>query len=166
MAKIQQGLLKIAGNFQIKNSAPIDDRTVVQYLTDLTSVLTFKAQDNNVYTYLGMFVIVCQDTTPSNNGLYILLGGSDYTNINNWVKIGSSPSGSVSVLPAITQNLDQLNNVIALGGNYDVVNVTVFDSGGNFAPVELRIINASNIEVILGGGEILNATINVFYRVP
>ena len=72
----------------------MDARTLVQTLADLTNENTFKSSDNESYAYKGMTVIVTDDATAENNGMY-LLTGTDTTVAANWTKIGEG-GGSIT----------------------------------------------------------------------
>lgn len=84
-----QGLLSISANFESQSAEPFDARTRVEILSDLTQTSVWESSDSNVYTYVGMIVSVYNDLTLDNNGVY-RLKDSDYTDINNWEKLGAS----------------------------------------------------------------------------
>jgi hypothetical protein len=91
MARVQ-GLLALSGNWEPQMAAPFDGRSLVEFKSDLILNSTWLAKDGNNYAYKGMIVVVINDATLDNNGIYYLTN-SDYTNINNWVKSGTG-SGS------------------------------------------------------------------------
>jgi len=81
-----RGLLPISANFERRIAAPIDDMRV-ELKSDLLLPASWTADDNVVYTWLGMFALVYGDTL--NNGGYLLIA-SDYTLEASWLQIGSS----------------------------------------------------------------------------
>lgn len=83
---IQDGTFTFKSNLNMKFSAPIDNRTLVEYVSDLTNIDTW----NDRFPYKGMIVIV-QET----GDLYVLLNKNDISNIASWKKLGSG-SGSTS----------------------------------------------------------------------
>jgi len=89
----EKGLSAFSANFEAQIAAPIDARMIVATRADLILATTWEASDELVYTYKGMIVSVHSDSTPANNGLYILTD-EDYTNIDNWVKVQGN-GGSV-----------------------------------------------------------------------
>lgn len=85
-----RGLFDFSASFEVQYGEPLDGRAVVQFLSDLTSQESWAAPDGNVYTYVGMRVSVVND--GANNGVY-WLKASDYTDLDNWERLGSG-SGS------------------------------------------------------------------------
>ena len=87
------GLLSISANFEPQVSSAFDARANVPARADLLLATTWEANDGGTYVYAGMTVSVAEDTTPANNGIYILLNIADITNINNWLFVGSNAGG-------------------------------------------------------------------------
>jgi hypothetical protein len=99
-------------NFEPQISAPLDSRMLVDYQNDLYLLDTWISSDGSEYTYKGMIVSVCNDISD-NNGLYQLID-IDYTNKDNWIKIGSGTSASVlngSVFITDINPVSTLNNI-------------------------------------------------------
>ena len=86
-----RGLFDFSASFEPQYGEPLDGRAVVQKLADLVSTESWKAPDENVYTYVGMRVTVVGD--GANNGVYWLTS-PDYTNLDNWEKLGGGKSGA------------------------------------------------------------------------
>ena len=80
---------KFAGNWEIQVQAPLDDRQVVEQVSDLTTSSTWLSSDGNYYHYKEMLV-VCEE----NNTVYIYIGetgnSSDVEKVENWMPVGSS----------------------------------------------------------------------------
>ena len=106
----KKGLLPISANFEVGSAEPFDARAKVEFLSDLTNPITWGG-----LAYKGMDVNVTDDPTPDNNGKY-LLKDDDFTNINNWEKVGSGStsddiSNQSSVTGAtVTEALNTLSN--------------------------------------------------------
>jgi hypothetical protein len=43
-----------SGNWEVQLAKPLDDRTIVDYITDLTALSTWRGQDGNYYHYNSM----------------------------------------------------------------------------------------------------------------
>ena len=74
------GAINYGNNFEITSSIPLDARTVVSELNDLTTTSNNGFNASNVY--VGLLVFVKED-----NNLYVLIN-EDFTNISNWKKLG------------------------------------------------------------------------------
>ncbi len=61
--------------FEINATAPIDERFVLRYRSDLTDSNNW---DEHHPLYNGIFIAVVADSIPSNNGIYMLLKQSKY----------------------------------------------------------------------------------------
>ena len=79
-----KGLLGIAQNFEPEIASAFDARANVPTKADLTIASNWTANDGGSYLYNGMTVTVAEDSTSSNNGIYILLDASNITDINSW----------------------------------------------------------------------------------
>lgn len=88
----EKGLASFSANFESQMAAPIDARMLVSTKADLVLSSTWQANDGSIYVYKGMIVSVHSDTTPENNGLYILVE-LPYTDINNWRKNTGGDTG-------------------------------------------------------------------------
>ena len=104
----------IAGNYEVKKAAPLDNRMCTPYKSDLIS--------NSWVTYKGM---ICQVTDDSeNNGLYELTN-KDSKTLSNWRKITSyKPSEQL-----LDDNNALYNIVQGVGG---------FDSSSGWGPAYLK----------------------------
>lgn len=74
------GAINYGNNFEITSSIPLDARTVVSELNDLTTTSNNGFNASNVYVGLPVFV-------KEDNNLYVLIN-EDFTNISNWKKLG------------------------------------------------------------------------------
>ena len=88
-----KGLLPFSGNFEPQVAGPFDARTVVGTVAELVLAATWTAKDGNVYSPVGLQVLVNNDT-EANNGTYFLPVGKDYSVAGNWVKDGGNSSGT------------------------------------------------------------------------
>ena len=84
----EKGLFQFSGNFEATKAAPLDTRTVVDTLAELTVSDTWKV-DGKVWLYDGIVVAV-----KENNGLYMLSGMSAdataYSSLDNWKRVDAS----------------------------------------------------------------------------
>jgi len=83
-----KGLLGISQNFEPEIASAFDARANVPTKADLTIASNWTANDGGSYLYNGMTVTVAEDTTASNNGIYILLDKDNITDINSWQQVG------------------------------------------------------------------------------
>ena len=89
MANRVPGVFNFSANFEALIAAPLDARGTVVNYSELT--------DSSLpYPYLGMVVAVTSDSTPSNNGLY-LLTATPATVSGNWYKLGSGGGTGVTI---------------------------------------------------------------------
>ena len=108
-----QANIKFGQTFNIGNNAPIDDRLVVNNISDLTDPDIWKNDQGACYTYKGMIVSVA-----STGEVYVFKGASGNTaasneegysdsvcNSLNWVKLASN-SGSTILLTSSTGSSD------------------------------------------------------------
>jgi hypothetical protein len=93
-----KGLLPISANFEPQIAAPFDGRWKVPTKAELVLAATWTAKDGGLYPYQAMPTIVWNDGI--NNGLYYL-NGADYTDINNWIKVGEVTQADLDSLAAI-----------------------------------------------------------------
>ena len=136
-----KGLLGIPQNFEPEIASAFDARTNVPTKADLTITSNWTANDGGSYLYNGMTVTVAEDSTPSNNGIYILLDASNITNINSWQQVGEGAgfpftgsaqiTGSLGVTGSIfVTDSDIFVNDITIGlGNSQLDSNIVFGSG-------------------------------------
>lgn len=91
--------ITFGSGFNITTEGPIDSRMVVEYIDDLTDVSVW---DSDAPSYVGMIVSVLED-----NNVYTLKE-TDFTDINNWKKIGSDENISAISkysLPVMTEEM-------------------------------------------------------------
>lgn len=85
MGRVLNGIFNLSANYEPLISAPLDARTVVEFVSDLTNSTTWSV-DGSIYLYKGLMVAVVADT-DENNGIYFLIDEEHYDNISNWLKI-------------------------------------------------------------------------------
>lgn len=109
MARIL-GLVPCSVNFEVNKTAPLDSRTVVDTVLELTETSTWSV-DGKVWLYDGLVVAV-----KENNGLYVLNGFTAdplaYTNADNWHRIDAS-AAKIDVV----DNLTSTDNTKALAAS-------------------------------------------------
>lgn len=113
MARVK-GTLGISANFEPQIAAAFDARANVPTKAELILASTWVALDSGTYVYNGMTVTVSEDSTASNNGIYVLLDTANLTtsDFSGWLFIGS---GGVDIL----NNVD--NYVLTATGNSNQV---------------------------------------------
>ena len=84
MAKIYNGLIRFSSTIKPTGPQPLDDRTVVESISDLTNIDTFTIDGASI-AYRGMLVSVLED-----DKVYLLKNKNEITNLNSWVAIGSN----------------------------------------------------------------------------
>jgi hypothetical protein len=84
-----KGTNSYSATFEPQVAGPLDARQKIETQSDLLLESTWLANDGGDYSFVGMIVSVNNDGTEANNGVY-RLKGKDYTDINNWEKLGSS----------------------------------------------------------------------------
>jgi len=95
-----KGTFPFSANLEGNIRGPIDAKMLVPLYSDLTDPLTWTTSGLE-WTYVGMIVSVA--SSDASAGIYTLIA-SDYTNITNWVKIGTgSGTGSDASLNALYQ---------------------------------------------------------------
>jgi hypothetical protein len=80
-----QGTFNFSANLEVLKQGPLDARLTVESQSELTGL---------PFSYKGMIVAVTDDSTPANNGVYVL-DDADGTVLGNWTQLGTS-SGSVT----------------------------------------------------------------------
>ena len=78
MARIP-GTFDFSANLEVNKQGPLDARLTVESKSELTGL---------PFAYIGMIVAVTSDTTPENNGVYVL-EDTDCSSLANWTLIGS-----------------------------------------------------------------------------
>lgn len=84
MAIKYNGLIRFSSALKPTGPQPLDDRTVVECISDLTNIETFSI-DGASNAYRGMLVSVLED-----DKVYLLKNKDEITNPNSWVAIGSN----------------------------------------------------------------------------
>ncbi|MDY0276439.1 MAG: hypothetical protein RBR42_13590 [Desulfomicrobium sp.] len=84
----EKGLIPISANFEPQIAGPYDGRGRVPTQSDLLQPQTWTAHDGNIYTYVGMPVVVYNDA--ANNGLYLLMS-ADFTLPASWERVANLP---------------------------------------------------------------------------
>ena len=69
-------------NYEVKLTAPLDSRALVDTVDSLTNSTTWADSDGGIYIYNGLLVSVTE-----NNSVYMLTDADNYTNIESWKKI-------------------------------------------------------------------------------
>ena len=80
-----KGTFSVAASYEPLSASPFDARQLVQYKTDLTAIETWQQENGDIWTYVGMIVVVAEDLNDNNNGIYVLTN-KDYTQESNWRK--------------------------------------------------------------------------------
>jgi hypothetical protein len=108
MAKEHSGGIVLATGFRVDNPSPLDDRLVVENLSDLTSSSTFP----NIYG--GILVSVINENYKTYRW-----NGSDRTNLNNWILIVSSKTIFTNITASgnISSSGDIIGSRIKVGGS-------------------------------------------------
>ena len=92
-----KGMLNLSGNLEVNAGAPLDARSVVPTLADLTVASNFQ------YKYIGMPVVV-----QATGDMYTLLT-NDVTDIANWKKTGSGGGSSYTAGDGIVIEDDEIS---------------------------------------------------------
>jgi hypothetical protein len=116
------GTFNFAANFEGLLKAPIDARQLAGTYADLTGATTWNAS-GSVWLYNGAIVVVGNDPTPTNNGVYWLCDATNYALTSSWVKVGSG-SGT---LTGATNGLSVSGQNVCLGGTLTNT-TTIIDS--------------------------------------
>ena len=89
MARVK-GTLGISANFEPQIAAAFDARANVPTKADLILAATWVALDSGTYVYNGMTVTVSEDSTASNNGIYVLLDTAEIetADYSGWLFVG------------------------------------------------------------------------------
>ena len=90
MAKKYNGTINFASALRPTGAQPLDDRMVVQSLTDLMSFATFEAEGASA-AYNGMMVAVIEEQK-----VFMLVDAANLTSEDSWVAVGSG-NGSLAV---------------------------------------------------------------------
>ena len=170
------GTSLFSANFEPRIAASLDARSVVQYKADLTLLATWDKGDGNAYVYKGMLVVVTDDATAENNGVYRLID-NDYTQESNWEKLGSGgstetynrievdeiPYSSISFPFSVGQS-SLVKYFQRLGEYYNLFLFEVWQNGDLLAK-DLFFINQAELEDWINNNatEGLQTTIRCYY---
>ena len=80
-----RGTFTVAANYEPLTASPLDARELVETKSDLTNPLIWQQENGDIWTYVGMKVVVTSDENADNNGLYILTH-DNYTLESSWQK--------------------------------------------------------------------------------
>ena len=105
----KEGSFKLSSNIEPRAAAPLDARTVVPTLADLTASGAYP------YPYVGMIVSV-QDT-----GKAYILTASDTTVLANWKELGAGGGGGGSYTAGY--GIDITNDIISANVDDESINV-------------------------------------------
>lgn len=159
-----KGMFQFAANFEIKNAAALDPRTVVATKAELYNIETWPYDGSTAYLYNGLVVSVTEE-----NELYMLIDSVNFTTESSWKKI-SSPNVEDYPIVIIEDSLTSTSTEHALSANqgrmlkeminsipkYEIEKTTegyrlVTESGG--APLG-DIINFSDL--VVKSGEVID----------
>jgi len=142
------GTYTLTSNIEPKVGAPLDARTIVKLLADLTANNTFE------YPYKGMTVFVEENTKT-----YTLIG-TDPTVSANWIESGASQvqtdwnqsdNTKVDYIKNKPENLVQDANYVHTDNNYDASAKNAVDSLGTASTKDIPTLgDASTTEVVMG----------------
>ena len=149
--------ITFGSGFNITTEGPIDSRMVVEYKDDLTNVSVW---DSDAPSYVGMIVSVLED-----NNVYTLKE-TDFTDINNWKKIGSDGNSSAISnysLPVMTEEMrsaamsdpesgfNENSSYISVDDgsslNGETTNNTITSINGSYLYIMMNTIRALQAEV-------------------
>jgi hypothetical protein len=107
-----RGTFPFSANFEGNIRGPIDAKMLVSSQSDLINPSTW-INSGLEWTYVGMPVSVSSDPDAANNGMYVL-NGSDYTNITNWIKLGTGSGVDSSLVTSYIYGTPQQNADVSL----------------------------------------------------
>ena len=140
--------------FNIKSEGPIDSRMIVEFISDLTTVWNSDAP-----SYEGMVVSVLED------GNVYVLQSEDFTQENNWKKIGSDSGSAIGKysLPIMTDDMKSaaLNDPNS-GFNSDSSYISVDDGSslnGKTISNNITAVNGSYLYIMMNTIRALQAEV-------
>ena len=92
-------------NYEVKLTAPLDSRALVDTINSLTKSETWADSDGGIYIYNGLLVSVTE-----NNSVYMLTDADNYTNITSWKKINDNTVALDYAVNITYSNLIYLRN--------------------------------------------------------
>lgn len=123
-----KGMLNLSGNLEVNAGAPLDARTVVPTVADLTNASNFQ------YKYIGMPVVV-----QATGDMYILTA-NDVTVAANWKQVGSGGGGSSYTAG---DGIDITNDEISVKAGSNLS----FDSSGNLNATDTTYTAGTGIDI-------------------
>lgn len=127
-----KGTANVGFKFEPRTASPLDARQVVDYVSDLTDIETWKSDNGNYYYYEGMNVYV-----KENKKKYTLTSDNP-ANINNWKQDGSNGSSDDHV--ELTQaQYDALTEAEKMNGKvYFITDATGGGSGSGTVTTDVE----------------------------
>lgn len=86
------GTFDYPSNFEVKRTAPLDARILVESYADLVKASTWQDKDKRTYLYKGL-TVSCQDKQGK---LYQLIA-DDYTQESSWKEIGGGVDSTADI---------------------------------------------------------------------
>ena len=148
MANRVPGVFSFSANFEALIAAPLDARGTVMNYSELTN-------SSLPYPYLGMVVAVTSDSTPSNNGLYILKA-APATISSNWYKL-SEGTGTTTTITGVTYNGTVQTIGLSDGSSFTTdinnteLNTTQYSVGISNHSYELINISTTTTTIVVSG---------------
>lgn len=99
----ERGQFNFSGNLEVKKTAPLDARVVVNTIAELISNATWEDTDHKVWLYDGLVVAV-----KENHGLYMLTGYDPetapdaYQTASNWKRIDAEAAAVTEIIDNLT----------------------------------------------------------------
>lgn len=125
MARIK-GQANYASNFEVLKQAPLDSRTVVSDVGDLTKIATWQDADGNVWLYDGLIVVVPNADNANAPEVYVLKNKDNYGRPDAWLKLGADNASEVAAIQEALKKKANLAN-----GKVSVNELPVVTSLGN-----------------------------------
>lgn len=125
MARIK-GQANYASNFEVLKQAPLDSRTVVSEVGDLTKIATWQDADGNVWLYDGLIVVVPNADNANAPEVYVLKDKDNYGRPDAWLKLGADNASEVAAIQEALKKKANLTN-----GKVSVNELPVVTSLGN-----------------------------------
>ncbi len=109
------GGIVFANNFTVNTNTPLDVRLTKTTKSELLDPTSWVRNSNGQYlVYTGMLVVVTNDTTASNNGIWEYVGPDDVATANptletNWVHLISGETTNTTINAAIDAKIKDLD---------------------------------------------------------
>ena len=113
-----KGMLNLSGNLEVNAGAPLDARSVVPTVADLTIASNFQ------YKYVGMTV-----TVQATGDMYTLLS-NDVTDIANWKPVGKTYTAGTNVNISDQNVISATDTTYTAGTGIDITNGVISATGG------------------------------------